>query len=131
MLRVRSLYRNVPSPVPSLRGLFHALDGSGHDSKKASKLPAPVTARRTNSQSKLQYLQYIPTPKRHVSEKRLYTHRPSQSWQPQPQMAYIPEMDQNGECTALAPLTTTDLTIMLETHRPGGEKTELQELVVH
>ena len=69
----------------------NALDGSGQDSKKASKLPAPVTARRSHSQSKPQYTQYTPAPKRHASEKRQYTHRPSQSRQPQPQTAYIPE----------------------------------------
>lgn len=71
----------------------NALDGSGHDSKKAGKLPAPVTARRSHSQSKPQpqYTQYTPAPKRHVSEKRAYAHRPSQSRQPQPQTAYIPE----------------------------------------
>jgi len=69
----------------------NALDGSGHDSKKASKLPPPVTARRTHSQSKPQYTQNASAPKRHVSEKRTYTHRPSQSRQPQPQTAYIPE----------------------------------------
>jgi len=66
----------------------NALDGSGHDLKKATKLPPPVTARRAHSQSKQQY---TPTPKRHVSEKRTYTHRPSQTRQPQPQTAYIPE----------------------------------------
>jgi hypothetical protein len=75
----------------------NALDGSSHDSKKASKLPAPVTARRSHSQSKPQpqpqYTQYTPAPKRHVSEKRTYERRPSQSRQPQPQpqTAYIPE----------------------------------------
>jgi FtsZ-interacting cell division protein ZipA len=68
----------------------NALDGSGHDSK-AGKLPAPVTARRSHSQSKPQYTQYTPAPKRHVSEKRTYERRPSQSRQPQPQTAYIPE----------------------------------------
>ncbi|KAN0126974.1 hypothetical protein V8E52_000614 [Russula decolorans] len=69
----------------------NALHGSGHDSKKASKLPAPVTARRSRSQSKPQYAQYTPAPKRQVSEKRIHAHRPSQSRQPQPQTAYIPE----------------------------------------
>jgi hypothetical protein len=71
----------------------NAVDGSGQDSKKASKLPAPVTARRSHSQSKPQYAQYTPAPKRQVSEKRTYTRRPSQSRQPQPQpqTAYLPE----------------------------------------
>ncbi len=66
----------------------NALDGSGHESKKVSNLPPPVTARRSHSQSKPQYTS---APKRHVSEKRTHTHRPSQSRQPQPQTAYIPE----------------------------------------
>lgn len=75
----------------------NALDGSGQDSKKANKLPAPVTARRTHSQSKPlpqpqpEYAQYTPAPKRHVSERRTYERRPSQSRQPQTQTAYIPE----------------------------------------
>jgi FtsZ-interacting cell division protein ZipA len=69
----------------------NALDGSSNDSKKAGKLPAPVTARRTHSQSKPQYTQYTSAPKRQVSEKRTYERRPSQSRQPQPQTAYIPE----------------------------------------
>jgi hypothetical protein len=64
----------------------NALDWSSHDSKKASKLPAPVTARRTRSQSKPPA---PAAPRRHVSEKRTHAPRPSQSRQPQ--MAYIPD----------------------------------------
>jgi len=71
-------------------------DWFNRDSKKAGKLPAPVTARRSRSQSKTPYTQ---APKRHVSERRThapapatptptYARRPSQTRQPQ--MAYVP-----------------------------------------
>ena len=83
-------------------------DWFNRDSKKAGKLPTPVTARRSRSQSKTPYTQ---APKRHVSERRTYApapapaptpatvRRPSQNRQPQnrqpqnrqPQMAYIPQ----------------------------------------
>lgn len=61
-------------------------DWFARGAKKAGKLPAPVTARRSRSQSK-------PTaaaaPKRQVSEKHTRVPRPSQGRQPQ--TAYIPE----------------------------------------
>ncbi|KAI0269152.1 hypothetical protein BC834DRAFT_865023 [Gloeopeniophorella convolvens] len=67
-------------------------DWFGHGSKKASKLPAPVTARRTRSQSK-PAAAAASAPKRQTSEKRTAPQapprRPSQSRQPQ--TAYIPE----------------------------------------
>ena len=34
----------------------------------------------------------------------------------------------SGERTALAPLSDTGLTIMPETHHPGGEKTDLSSV---
>jgi hypothetical protein len=64
-----------------------AFDWFNRGSKKAGKLPEPVTARRSRSQSKAAPLTHAP--KRHVSEKRSHAHRPSQSRQPQ--MAYIPQ----------------------------------------
>ncbi len=63
------------------------LDLFNRGSKKAGKLPEPVTARRSRSQSKAAPLTHAP--KRHVSEKRSHAPRPSQSRQPQ--MAYIPQ----------------------------------------
>jgi hypothetical protein len=71
-------------------------DWFNRDSKKAGKLPTPVTARRARSQSQSK-TPYTPAPKRHVSEKRSHAPPPrparsrSQSRQPQPQMAYNPE----------------------------------------
>jgi len=65
----------------------NAYDWSGHESKKASNLPAPVTARRSRSQSKPPAT--AAAPRRHVSEKRTQPRRPSQSRQPQ--TAYIPD----------------------------------------
>jgi len=61
-------------------------DWFGRGSKKAGKLPAPVTARRSRSQSKPSA---AVAPKRQVSEKQTRAPRPSQGRQPQ--MAYIPE----------------------------------------
>jgi len=61
-------------------------DWFNRGSGKADKLPTPVTAHRSRSQSRPQA---AAAPRRHASEKRTYTHRPSQSRQPQ--MAYVPE----------------------------------------
>jgi len=64
-----------------------ALDWSSPDTKKASNLPTPVTARRSRSQSRPPA---TAAPRRHVSEKRTQApRRPSQSRQPQ--MAYMPD----------------------------------------
>ncbi|KAI9512179.1 hypothetical protein F5148DRAFT_1164561 [Russula earlei] len=66
-------------------------------SNKDSKLPAPVTAHRSRSQSKPQV---APAPRRHASEKRTQTpqaphaRRPSYTYSRQPQTAYIPERRQ-------------------------------------
>ncbi|KAI0303236.1 hypothetical protein BC826DRAFT_984183 [Russula brevipes] len=65
-------------------------DWFNRGSKKSGKLPAPVTARRGRSQSKSRpQAQAAPAPRRHMSERRTYASRPSQSRQPQ--TAYIPE----------------------------------------
>ncbi|KAI0003081.1 hypothetical protein BJV74DRAFT_815394 [Russula compacta] len=65
------------SPVPTF-------DWFSRDSKKAGKLPVPVTARRARSQSRPPA-----PPARHVSEKRTHASRPSRTRQPQ--TAYISE----------------------------------------
>ncbi|KAF8505600.1 hypothetical protein F5888DRAFT_453160 [Russula emetica] len=62
----------------------NAVDGSGQDSKKASKLPAPVTARRSHSQSRPQY---TPAPKRqpqtaYIPERRAHRSRPTERYRP-------------------------------------------------
>lgn len=70
----------------------NALDWSNSDSKKkASNLPAPVTARRARSQSRPPATAALTAaPRRHVSEKRAPApRRPSQSRQPQ--TAYMPD----------------------------------------
>ncbi|KAI0307329.1 hypothetical protein B0F90DRAFT_1687420 [Multifurca ochricompacta] len=72
-------------------------DWFSRGSEKAGKLPAPVTARRSRSQSKPSGAS---APKRQVSEKRTHAPRPSQNRQPQ--MAYIPEQQR------LARTRTTD-----------------------
>jgi len=72
-------------------------DWFNRGSKKAGKLPAPVTARHVRSQSQSK-TPYTPAPTRRVSEKRAYAHAPpparpsrSHSQSRQPQTAYIPE----------------------------------------
>jgi len=68
-------------------------DWFNRGSKKAGKLPEPVTARRSRSQSKPSAAQPKPSmaaaPKRQVSDRQTRMPRPSQGRQPQ--MAYIPD----------------------------------------
>jgi hypothetical protein len=65
-------------------------DWFGRDSKKANKLPTPVTAYRPRTQPKpAPPPAPQPPPKRQVSERRTYAPRPAQG--AQPQMAYAPE----------------------------------------
>ncbi|KAI0254385.1 hypothetical protein BJV78DRAFT_1274206 [Lactifluus subvellereus] len=67
-------------------------DWFGRDSKKASKLPAPVTAYRPRTQSKpMTPPAPQPPPKRQVSDRRTYAPRPARTQSRQPQMAYVPE----------------------------------------
>ncbi|KAF8268230.1 hypothetical protein EI94DRAFT_1771613 [Lactarius quietus] len=65
-------------------------DWLGRGSKKAGKLPVPVTTRRSRSQSRSQSKPSAAAtpPKRHASERHTRAPRPPQSRQPQ--MAYIP-----------------------------------------
>jgi hypothetical protein len=63
-------------------------DWFGSGSKKANKLPAPVTAYRRRTQHKSPAVPE-PPPKRQVSDRRTYAPRPPQSRQPQ--MTYAPQ----------------------------------------
>lgn len=64
--------------------------GRGSSSKKAGKLPAPVTSRpsRSRSRSKPPAVVAAAPPRRHASERHTRTPRPPHGRQPQ--MAYIP-----------------------------------------